>query len=72
MIPEWPHKSPSAESAKRLQDAITIAALRDAINDLTASMLAAAQVNSDLADKIRDDLSTVTDHLAGLDESEQP
>ena len=72
MIPTWPRKSPHAKAAKRLHDAITIAKLRDAINELAESMRKVAQVNSDLADNIRDDLSTVTDLLAGLDESEQP
>lgn len=72
MIPEWPYKSPYAEAAARLQDAITIAKLRGAINELAESMRKFAQVNSDLADKIRDDLAVVTDMLAGLDESGQP
>ena len=69
---EWPHKSPYEEAAKRLHDTITIAKLRDAINELAESMRKVAQVNSALADKIRDDLAVVTDMLAGLDESGQP
>lgn len=32
MTTEWPHKSPYAEAAARLQDAIAVAVLRDAIN----------------------------------------
>ena len=72
MTIEWPYKSPYAEATKRLHDAITIAKLRDAINELAESMRKVAQVNSDLADKIRDDLAVVTDMLAGLDESGQP
>lgn len=72
MIPDWPYLSPYAEATKRLNDTITIAKLRDAINDLAAAMRAAAQVNSDLADKIRDDLAVVTDMLADLDKSGQP
>ena len=72
MIPDWPDLSPYAEATKRLNDTITIAKLRDAINELAESMRKAAQVNSDLADKIRDDLAVVTDMLAGLDKSGQP
>lgn len=72
MIAPWPRKSPHAKAAKRLNDTITIAKLRDAINELAESMRKVAQVNSDLADKIRDDLAVVTDMLAGLDESGQP
>lgn len=72
MTTTWPHKSPYAEATKQLNDTITIAKLRDVINELAESMRKAAQVNSDLADKIRDDLAVVTDMLAGLDKSGQP
>lgn len=69
MIPTWPRKSPYAAATKRLNDAITIAKLGDAINELAESMRKAAQVNSDLADKIRDDLAALE---AAIDESKQP
>lgn len=72
MTTTWPHESPYAEAAARLRDAILVVKLRDAINELAESMRKAAQVNSDLADKISDDLAVVTDMLAGLDESGQP
>jgi len=68
MIAQWPPK-PRYESAKRLNDAITIAKLGDAINELAESMRKAAQVNSDLADKIRDDLAALE---AAIDESDRP
>lgn len=60
MSAEWPHKSPYEEAAARL---------RDVINELAESMRKAAQVNSDLADKIRDDLAALE---AAIDESKQP
>lgn len=72
MITPWPRKSPYADATKRLNDAIDMAAIQAAVDNLAASMRKAAQVNNDLADKIRDDLAVVTDMLAGLDESGQP
>ena len=72
MIPDWPYLSPYAEATKRLNDTITIAKLRDAINELAESMRKAAQVSNDHSTNIRDDLAAVTDMLAGLDKSGQP
>lgn len=37
MIPEYPHKSPYAEAAKQLRDAIAMATIRDAVENLVAS-----------------------------------
>lgn len=68
MIPEWPHKSPYAEAAARLQDAILVVKLRDAINGSTAQMSATARadVTNTHATNIRDDLAALTS------ESSQP
>lgn len=62
MIPEWPHKSPYAEAAARLRDAILVAALRDAIDQPSAQMSAAdrACVSNDHATNIRDTIDTLT------------
>ena len=45
MIPEYPYKSPYAEAAARLHDAIVVAALRDAINQSSAQMGTAARAD---------------------------
>ena len=68
MIPEWPHKSPYAEAAARLREAIDTAAIRDAINESGASMGAVprAHVANAHATSIRDDLAAHTS------ESSQP
>lgn len=62
MITEWPHKSPYAEAAARLRDAILVAALRDAIDQPSAQMSAAdrACVSNDHATNIRDTIDTLT------------
>lgn len=62
MIAPWPHKSPYAEAAARLHDAIVVAALRDAINQASAQMSAAdrARVSNDHATNIRDAIATLT------------
>ena len=62
MIPEWPHKSPYAEAAARLQDAITIAAIRDAINQASTQMGTAARdhVANNHTTNIRDTIDTLT------------
>ena len=62
MIPKWPYKSPYAEAAARLRDAITIAAIRDAIDEFTAQMDAVArvQIANDHATNIRDTIDTLT------------
>ena len=67
MIAPWPHKSPYAEAAARLRDAITIAVIRDAVDEIAAQMGAAsrAQVSNDHATNIRDDIDA-------LDESNRP
>lgn len=66
MITEWPYKSPYAEAAARLQDAILVAALRDAINGATAQMGTAsrADVTNTHATNIRDDLAALTNEGA--------
>lgn len=68
MIPAWPHKSPYAEAAARLRDAITIAVIRDAVDEIAAQMGAAsrADVTNTHATNIRDDLAAL------IDESERP
>lgn len=62
MIPEYPYKSPYAEAAARLRDAILVAALRDAIDHASAQMSAAARdhVSNNHATNIRDDIATLT------------
>jgi hypothetical protein len=62
MTIEWPYKSPYAESAARLRDAITVAALRDAINQAATQMDNAARdhVTNTHATNIRDTIDTLT------------
>lgn len=62
MIPEWPYKSPYAEAAARLQDAILVVKLREAINGSTAQMgdVSRDHVANNHATNIRDDLDTLT------------
>lgn len=62
MIAEWPRKSPYAEAAARLRDAILVASLRDAINQSSAQMSTAARdhVSNNHATNIRDDLAALT------------
>lgn len=62
MIPEYPHKSPYAEAAQRLNDAIVVASLRDAINQASAQMSTAARdhVSNNHATNIRDTIDTLT------------
>lgn len=66
MIPDWPRKSPYAEAAQRLNDAIVVAALRDAINQSSAHMGAAARdhVSNNHATNIRDTIDTITSERA--------
>lgn len=66
MIPEYPHKSPYAEAAARLRDAILVASLRDAINQSSAQMSTAdrADVTNTHATNIRDDLAALIDESA--------
>nr|DAV32299.1 MAG TPA: hypothetical protein [Caudoviricetes sp.] len=49
MIPEWPHKSPYAEAAAHLREAIAMAALQDAVTQLAAQMAAASVSEEDFA-----------------------
>lgn len=49
MIPEWPHKSPYAEAAARLHEAIAITALQAAITQLTAQMATTSVSEENLA-----------------------
>lgn len=62
MTTTWPHESPYAEAVARLQYAITVAALRDAINQASAQMGTAARdhVSNNHATNIRDDLDALT------------
>lgn len=62
MTTEWPHKSPYEEAAARLQDAITVAVLRDAINQASTQMGTAARdhVSNTHATNIRDTIDTLT------------
>lgn len=61
MIPEYPHKSPYAEAAARLLDAITVVTLRDAINQAATQMDNAARdhVTNNHATNIRDTIDTL-------------
>ena len=62
MIPAWPHKSPYAEAAASLRDAIVVAALRDVIDQSSAQMRTAdrASVSNDHSTNIRDTIDTLT------------
>lgn len=62
MIAEWPRKSPYAEAAARLRDAILVASLRDAINQSSAQMSTAARdhVSNTHSTNIRDTIDTLT------------
>lgn len=66
MTAEWPYKSPYAEAAARLRDAITVAALRDAINQAATQMDTTARdhVTNTHATNIRDDLAALTSESA--------
>lgn len=68
MISKWPHESSYAEAAARLQDAILVVKLRDAINGSTAQMGAVSRdhVANNHATNIRDDLDAL------IDESSRP
>lgn len=73
MIPTWPRKSPYAGAAKRLREAIDMAVIQAAADNLAASMRAVAnanttpdQVSNDHATNIRDDLAAL------IDESDRP
>ena len=73
MTTEWPYKSPYAEAAKRLHDAIDMAVIQAAVDNLVASMRAVddatpapVRVSNDHATNIRDDLAAL------IDESERP
>lgn len=66
MIPEWPYKSPYAEAAARLREAIDVAAIQAAADNLAASMrdvatvnTTPAHVNNDHSTNIRDDLDAL-------------
>lgn len=63
MIAEWPRKSPYAEAAARLRDAITIAVIRDAVDEIAAQMSTAARdhVSNNHVTNIRDDLAALID-----------
>lgn len=68
MIPEWPHKSPYAEAAAQLQDAILVVKLRDAINGPKPQMRAAsrADISNTHATNIRDDIAALINEGTGL------
>lgn len=66
MITEWPYKSPYAEAAARLREAIDVAAIQAAADNLAASMRTVAtvnttpaHVNNTHATNIRDDLDAL-------------
>lgn len=66
MIATWPYKSPYAEAAKRLHDAIDMAVIQDAVERLAASMHTitdatptTAQVSNNHATNIRDDIDAL-------------
>jgi len=71
MIPDWPRKSPHAEAARRLHDAIDMAVIQAAVDNLAASMhnvatvnMAPDQVSNTHATNIRDDLAALLDERA--------
>ncbi|WP_315298150.1 hypothetical protein [uncultured Actinomyces sp.] len=68
MISEWPHKSPYAEAAARLREAIDTAAIRGAVDEFAAQMgtVSRADISNTHATNIRDELA---DHTS---ESSQP
>lgn len=61
MITTWPHESPYAEAAARLQDAILVVKLRDAINGSMAQIgaVSRAHIANTHATNIRDDLDAL-------------
>ena len=68
MIPEYPYKSPYAEAAARLREAIDMAVIQDAVDNLVASTRTVADappvpdlVSNDHATNIRDDLDAAID-----------
>lgn len=67
MIHTWPHQSPYAEAEARLQDAILVVKLRDAINGSTAQIgaVSRAHIANTHATNIRDDLDALTNEGAG-------
>lgn len=66
MIAPWPHKSQYEEAAQRLNDAIVVVALRDALNQSSAQMGTAARdhVSNNHATNIRDTIDTLTSERA--------
>lgn len=71
MIPDWPRKSPYAEAAASLRDAIDMAVIQAAVDNLAASMrnvatvnMAPDQVSNTHATNIRDDLAALLDERA--------
>ena len=62
MTTTWPHESPYAEAAARLRDAITVAALRDVINQAATQMGTTARdhVANNHTTNIRDTIDTLT------------
>jgi hypothetical protein len=73
MIAKWPYKSPYAEAAARLHEAIDMAVIQAAVVNLAASMRDVATVNmtpdhvsNTHATNIRDDLATL------IGESDRP
>ena len=73
MTTEWPYKSPYAESAARLREEIDVAAIRDAVERLAASMCEVAKANTTPVRVSNDHATNIRDDLAALiDESERP
>lgn len=66
MIAKWPHKIPYEEAVQRLNDAIVVVALRDALNQSSAQMGTAARdhVSNNHATNIRDTIDTLTSERA--------
>lgn len=73
MIPEWPNKSPYAEAAARLHDAIDMAVIQASVDNLAASMREVAKANTTTAHVTNTHATNIRDNLAALtDESTRP
>lgn len=66
MTTTWPHESPYAEAAALLREAIGIAAIRDAVDEFTASMREVTKVNTTHAEVSNDHSTNIRDDLAAL------
>ena len=66
MTTTWPHKSPYAEAAARLRDAIDMAVIQAAADNLAASMRTVATVNTTPAQVSNDHATNIRDDIDAL------